>query len=404
MADTRRDLSAPPGYDVVVAGGGPAGLSAAIAAAMRGLRVAVCERRTLPIDKACGEGLMPPAVRALDEIGARGLIDRKGCARLDGVRLIEQRGRAVQGIFPEPGGLGVRRLVLSEALARRAREAGVEIRDGCAVTGYRTEKRRIIAETSHGRIAAEVLVAADGLQSRLRKLASLELPARGPRRFGIRRHFRIPPWSRFVEVYIAGRMEAYVTPVAADIVGVAILWEEVVPSDRVSFERMLRKFPILADRLAAAPAASRSRGAGPMLQRVRGAVAHRFVLAGDAAGYIDAITGEGLSLALASGLALGNILPRAIEQGATCRALREYERVVSRRFRRYAISTRAVLTASRYPLVHRGSMAVLRSFPRLFELAMKWAFADESPANAVSRQSFIPAGARDHDEPLVGVR
>jgi flavin-dependent dehydrogenase len=373
--DNRSPQRAKPEYDVVVAGGGPAGMASAIAAAIHGMRVVVCERRTFPVDKACGEGLMPPAVRALQALGVRDLIGSDACRRIAGVRLLEADGPTVEAPLPAPRALGVRRLALSAALERRARSLGVQIREACTITGCEIHDDRAIARTMDGReIGASVIVAADGLHSRLRAMVSPRLPARGPCRFGTRQHFRISPWSEFVEVYLADGMEAYVTPVASDEVGIAILWRR-GPLAAPSLPEALGRFPALASRIRGAQPVSQPRGAGPMLQRVGALVSDRIVLAGDAAGYIDAITGEGLSLALAAGISIGRILPRAVTE-AGVRSLLAYQREVRRRFRRYALSTRIVMAAARLRPIRRGSIAMLSAAPRVFQWILDWTFAD----------------------------
>jgi flavin-dependent dehydrogenase len=379
MADKRAVPTARAGArgfdcDVIVAGGGPAGLASAIACAAAGLRAIVCERRAVPADKACGEGLMPPAVRALDVLGVRKLIAADESAPFDGVRFIDSDGVVAQARLPAPGGLGVRRIALAGALASRAAELGVEIREQCAVGGYRIDAGGVIAAAGRGELRARVLVAADGLGSRLRALAGLAAPARGPRRFGMRRHFRIAPWSRFVEVHLADGIEAYVTPAGRERVGVALLWDDPTDARRcVSFDQFLARFPALAARLGDARADSRVRGAGPMAQPVRARVADRLVLAGDAAGYVDAITGEGLSLAFADALALGRILPRAIAADATRAALAGYDRAAARNFRRYALVTRAVLAIARRPALRRRAVRTLAAHPRLFDALLGFA-------------------------------
>jgi flavin-dependent dehydrogenase len=115
----------------------------------------------------------------------------------------------------------------------------------------------------------------------------------GEVRRGLRQHFAVSPWTDLVEVYWSGLGEAYVTPVADDLVGVAIL-----TSARGTFDSHLAAFPQLKRRLLGAPAASAVMGAGPLRQRVRARTAGRVLLVGDAAGYVDALTGEGIAVAL----------------------------------------------------------------------------------------------------------
>src|SRR6185369_1571146 len=155
-------------------------------------------------------------------------------------------------------------------------------------------------ETAGGLVRARWIAAADGLLSRLRQQAGLAGPAAAQRRFGVRRHFALAPWSDFVEVFWGPGCEAYVTPVSPDQIGVALLWSN-GPSN---FETLLAHFPALQDRLSGATVTSRDRGAGPLHQRVRGVVRGNLALVGDAAGYLDAITGEGLAVAFHEAAAL----------------------------------------------------------------------------------------------------
>ena len=148
---------------------------------------------------------------------------------------------------------------------------------------------------------------ADGLHSSVRRLAGLDLPpaststaaASGRQRFGLRRHFAVEPWTDLVEVHWADDLEAYVTPVDDDLVGVALL-----TSRREPFDVQLKEFPALAERLETARAAGdepgATMGAGPLRQRSRARVSGRVLLVGDAAGYVDALTGEGIAVGLAS--------------------------------------------------------------------------------------------------------
>jgi flavin-dependent dehydrogenase len=351
--------------DLLVIGGGPAGLATAIQARLAGLSVRVLDRCRPPIDKACGEGLMPDAVARLGELGVA-LPPGEGC-RIRGIRYLDG-DTVAEGVFPRAGGLGVRRLDLHRALVRRAEELGVELCWGVAATGLApaqpaparpsgepapvaqpgTPAPRLAEEpgrwlasgayTDRAGLelaAARWVVGADGLRSRVRQWAGLE-PSSPPdrsRRFGVRRHFACRPWSDMVEVYWGPGCEAYVTPVGPRLVGVAMLWggpERSAVADGqadvadeqagalaaptafasgaaralASFDHLLASFPALAARLAGAPPASRDRGAGPLLQRARAVVRGNVALVGDAAGYVDAITGEGLAVALHQAVAL----------------------------------------------------------------------------------------------------
>ncbi len=269
--------------DVLVVGGGPVGLAAAIEARMLGLSATVVEPRESPVDKACGEGLMPGAVAALARLGVaptghplRGIGYRSA-------------GRQVDHRFGNGAGLGVRRTVLHSALVGRAAELGVSFvvakvtaleqdADGVAVAGIR----------------ARYLIGADGLHSTVRSLLGVERAPLKGRRYGLRQHFRVEPWSELVEVHWTPTVEAYVTPVGDGVVGVALLGRQ-----GMDYAGSLAAIPSLASRLDGATAASTLRGAGPFRQRTRRRRVGRVLLAGDSSGYVDAITGEGIRVGLA---------------------------------------------------------------------------------------------------------
>src|SRR5215218_5199088 len=135
-------------YDVAVAGGGPAGLAAAICAAQRGLSTVVLERAFAPPDKACGEGLMPGGLAALERMGALRHLDLRESAPYVGIRYVQEDGTQVEGRLPGGGGLGIRRLALSEALCTRARELGVHLQERSQVTGHRRVEGGVEVQTA----------------------------------------------------------------------------------------------------------------------------------------------------------------------------------------------------------------------------------------------------------------
>lgn len=277
--------------DVLIVGGGPAGLATAIAARLAGLDVTVVERFEPPIDKACGEGLMPDGLARLRELGV-GL----DCHRLrpfHGIRYID--GDVVaEGRFPGVAGAGIRRLHLHEVLVRRAEEVGVRLEWKRRVLGLVEDGGEVRGvETEAGPLEGRWIVAADGLRSPVRRWVGLDGRPSKWRRFGVRRHYAVAPWSDVVEVYWADHCEAYVTPVDSEGVGVVLLWS----GRKVGFDELMDSFPALRERLRGARVTSRDRGAGPLRQRVSGVARGRVALVGDASGYVDAITGEGLSLA-----------------------------------------------------------------------------------------------------------
>ncbi|WP_410539789.1 FAD-dependent oxidoreductase [Streptomyces sp. KL2] len=328
--------------DLLVVGGGPAGLATALHAARAGLEVTVFEQRAGTVDKACGEGLMPGAVAALAALG----VHPAGNA-LRGVRYVAGPHRA-RAPFRAGPGRGVRRTVLHAALREAALAAGVRI-EHRAVRGVEQDGHGVAA----GGLRAAHLVAADGLHSPIRRALGLDRPHRTRPRYGLRRHFALAPWSDHVEVHWARGAEAYVTPVADGLVGVAVL-----TGDRGSYDDHLAAFPELRERLAGARPAGPVRGAGPLRRSARARTAGRVLLVGDAAGYVDALTGEGIALALAQA-------PAAV-RAVTGGDLAAYERDWRRITRRYRRLTRALLAATGPPPARAALVPAAQRLPWLF--------------------------------------
>ena len=350
-----------PSVDVAVVGGGPVGLATAIAARLRDLSVVVLERQTPPIDKACGEGLMPAGVAARARLG----VDLPERSRpLRGIRYLSD-GLVAEADFPAGArGRGVCRKALHQALVTRAAALGAELR-------FATKVEAIVdgAVLAAGEaIRPRFLVGADGLHSAIRQAGDFgarKRRANAADRFGVVRHFRIPPWSERVEVTFGDRAEAYVTPLAEDEIGVALLWS----GGKADFDTLLReRLPrALAERLAAAsvvPATgvrSPDRGAGPFRQRVARRVDRRqrnLALVGDAAGYVDALTGEGLSL--------GFECAEALASAIACDDLPGYERQARRLAALPDRLTRIALFAARRPALRRRLVSALARDPALF--------------------------------------
>jgi flavin-dependent dehydrogenase len=333
--------------EVVVVGGGPAGLATALALRQRNVDVVVVDRRVPPVDKACGEGLMPDGVLRLEELGVE--LRSANAIELQGIRYLDD-GVVAEARFCSGPGLGVRRTILHEAMVQRAAEAGVETLWGRPVWALSAAG----VETEGGTIRARWIVGADGLHSQVRRWVGLEAPSSSPRRFGARRHFSCEPWSDLVEVYWADGCEAYVTPVGRREVGVALLWG----GKKVGFEDLLGRFPSLEARLQGVAASSRDRGAGPFHQQPRAVVRGRVALVGDAAGYRDPITGEGLALAFQQ----AQVLAVAIKQ----RNLRLYSRAYHGLTRLPFALIRGLLWAERHPALRRRLIRTLAEEPALF--------------------------------------
>jgi flavin-dependent dehydrogenase len=347
-------------HDVAIAGGGPAGLAAAIRAAQRGFRTVLFERGGAIPDKACGEGLMPSGVRELERLGAP--IAGDLCSPFRGIRYVQEDGTILEARFAAQPGIGIRRTTLAQALRHRALACGADLRPG-TVAGFRALSGCVELQVDGAILPARFLIAADGLHSPLRKAAGLEVPqVRAHLRYGIRRHFALPPWSDFVEVYWTEGVEAYVTPVGPRSVNVAFLRAREATED---FDGLLARFPSLREKIGEAASASELRGAGPLLQRVRARWSERLALIGDAAGYVDAITGQGLSLAFAASAILMQSLPDDLSADLRP-ALRRYAIGVRAPWLRYALPAHGLVALSRRPALRRAALRSIASIPGAF--------------------------------------
>lgn len=324
--------------DVFVIGGGPVGLAAAIAARRKGFSVRVADALEPPIDKACGEGVMPDGVAAAARLGLQ-LADVESFP-FRGIRF-HGEGVSVAADFPRGSGRGVRRTTLHRALFKHAERCGVELRWGCSIGGLEG-------------IDARWIVGADGTGSRVRKWAGLESVRRDTKRYGFRRHFRREPWTDYVEIYWGDGCQIYITPVAPDEVGVALLSRD--PKLRVG--DALAQFPALSAKLDGALESSNERGALTASRRLRRVTRGNVALIGDASGSVDAISGEGLCLGFQQALALADAMER--------RNLSQYEAAHRRLAVRPRFMADFMLTMDQWQWLRKRALPALASHPELF--------------------------------------
>jgi flavin-dependent dehydrogenase len=327
------------------------GLAAAIFARRQGLTVRVLDFRVPPIDKACGEGMMPDGVEILGSLGW--MPAKEECASLGGIRYLDGR-RVAEARFPRRPGLGIRRPVLHRALVRLAEDAGAKLDWGIRVTGLEGDR----LETQRGSVSARWIIGADGLRSKVRQWAGLGERLGRHRRVGVRRHFKVDPWTDLVEVHWAQGCEAYVTPVSPGEIGVALLMNPDEKKGGGGFGHHLKRFPALVGRLAGASVTTIDRGAGPFSRVPHRVCQGRVALVGDAAGYMDAITGEGLSL----GFHQAQKLMEAVRDGD----LEQYERANRRLVAWPFLLIRALLLVERHPGLRCRLVSTLARDPDLF--------------------------------------
>jgi flavin-dependent dehydrogenase len=333
--------------DVFVIGGGPAGLAAAIAARQRGFEVTIADGARPPVDKACGEGLMPDTLSALHDLGIS-LSASDGFA-LHGVRFWE-RGTGAEADFPEEHGLGVRRVVLHQVLLENAQSMGVRFLWETPVVGIRSDE----VLTAGGTIRARWIVGADGISSRVRQWCGLNDQSHGGRRYASRRHYRIEPWSRRVEVYWGDGEQAYVTPVGERSVCVVLVSRR----RGVHLSSLQEKFPELARRLDRATCIGAERGGVTVTRQLKSVYRGAVALVGDASGSVDAITGDGLNL----GFRQAQALAASMQAGD----LAAYQQAHKALARRPLLMGRLLLLLDRRPSLRNRVMRALAGHPDLF--------------------------------------
>lgn len=333
--------------DVFVIGGGPAGLAAAIAARQRGFEVTVADGAHPPIDKACGEGLMPDSFGALRRLGVR--CDAEQSFAFRGIRFLGA-GASVGADFPDGPGVAMRRICLHQALIDRAAEAGVSMLWGTRVTGLCTGGVRLDGST----VRCRWVIGADGQHSRVRGWAGLGRARHESFRFGFRRHYRMAPWTDFMEIYWGAGSQMYVTPVNCSEICVALITRD----SHLRLEEALPQFPELNRRLSGAPATTTERGAVTASRGLRRVWRGQTILIGDASGSVDAITGEGLCLSFQQAISLADALVSG-DLGA-------YQAEHRRMARRPAFMAQLMLSLDRFPGLQRRVLRGLASEPEIF--------------------------------------
>ena len=236
LGDDPVAMVSPSETDVVVVGGGPAGLAAALAARGNGLEVCVVERAQPPIEKACGGGLMPDGVAALRGLGVT--LDGEQGELFRGIRFVDAR-KSPKRHFPRKpeSGLVARRCTGSSWIMRKQPEST------CWHAGDRRKARR----SHRPAVSSSMPMDRRRRQRRFerRHWAGLGANQQSRRRLGLRRHFRVKPWTDLVEVHWAKGEQAYVTPVGPEEICVALLGR----AEEVGFTEVSARFPRLAEPL-----------------------------------------------------------------------------------------------------------------------------------------------------------
>jgi flavin-dependent dehydrogenase len=334
--------------DLFVVGGGPAGLAMAIAARQRGMSVAVADGMLPPTDKACGEGLMPDGLAALERLGLQ--LPITAAYPFRGITFLSQVLSA-DALFPSGGhGLATRRTVLHRIMTERAGQVGAELLWGKSVTGIAADGVHVGKEF----VRARWIVGADGSNSRVRRWARLESCYRPRLRFAFRRHYRVAPWTDSMEVHWGERCQGNATAVSNEQVCVVLASHD----PKLRLDDGLKDLPRLSARLRDAETVTTERGAITGNRRLKRVWRGNVALIGDASGMVDSITGEGLGLAFSQAVALAE----CFEAGD----LAPYQGIHDRMTLRPRLMARLMLTMDGRPRLQHRTLQVFRKHPEVF--------------------------------------
>lgn len=321
--------------EVVVVGAGPAGLGVAVSLAARGREVLVLDRATFPRDKVCGDFMGPGAVAALGRLGLLAALSPSVARPLAGMRLTVARAPApVVGRYDAAHrGLAACRRDLDAALLAAVRARGVRVLEGVQVTDLLRDRGgavagiRALRDRAPVEVRARLVVGADGRHSVVARRLGLVRPLRaGHGRFAVRAFvadpMALPPGAAGLGEMHLGEAGLYcgVSALPDGRASVCFVTDAGrLPRGRealgVWYDAQVAGFPAVAARLAGARRVSDVEALGPLEVRVAGAVADGVLLVGDAAGFFDPLTGEGMQAALRGAELAAETAGRALAAG-----------------------------------------------------------------------------------------
>ncbi len=328
--------------DVLVVGAGPAGAAVSILLARQGYHVLLVDRATFPRDKACAEYLSPACTPLLAQLGVLDAILTAAPQRLQGMRVIDYRGRSCWGRFIQDGqclyGLALPRLVLDHLLVEQACREGVELRTGfwvrqplldgqrvCGVSGQQAQYRETVR--------ARLVIAADGVQSTLARRLGLVQRIHWLQHVAFVTHYTgvhsVRPWG---EMFLIPSGYIGLAPVSDTLINVSVVVRAAhlaaaKKTSQAFFAQTVQAHPELRQRFAQAIRVRNLFTTGPMAQRTACPQQDGIIFIGDAAGFFDPFTGQGIYLALHSATLAAAVAHRALCSGAlSADALRSYFR------------------------------------------------------------------------------
>jgi len=395
-------------FDIIVVGGGPAGSAAGAILARKGCRVLVLDRARFPRDKPCGDYLNPGCTAALNRIGMLDAV-RAAAAPVSGMRIFAPDGASAHTVFSSGVGYTLSRRTLDHVLLSQAARAGAIVHEESRVVtlGHDGDGFTVTAEgggvPDRARAyTARLVIGADGLRSTVARLAGAGNAPRGGR-YTVGGYLeglqpldvpRASPPGLPGEIHLGANRYCGVAYLPDGVANVTIAltrgelraWRGRLPA---GYWAALRAFPGLGDRLTKAALVGRLRTSGPLGYCRRRAVIGRVLLAGDAAAFMDPMTGQGLYLAMRSAeLAASTALGALGGGGSTRRILQGYDRLHRREFADAFLLSRALQCLAFRPPVIRRAMRRLTDAPEVGTRLID-AIGNVHAAASVLRPAFV---------------
>jgi geranylgeranyl reductase family protein len=393
--------------EVLVVGGGPAGSATALLLAQAGLDVVLLDAARFPRDKVCGEAISPGGCQLLDGLGVTTALRRAGARPVAGMRLTSPEGVSFEGVYDggRASGFALDRRTLDAILLERARAGGVEVHEGVAVTGLAREGATVVGVRTGGPgepprrvLRARLVVGADGRRSVVARTLGLLREARRPRRFAVRGYWEdMDGLSAFGEMHVGGGGYCGIAPLGARRGNVTFVLDQkdmtAAGGDLEGFyrRRLISGWPRIAERLSGARLLEPPRAVGPLALESTGAWAPGVLLVGDAAGFFDPFTGEGIAAGLRAAERAAAVAVGALRGRGTLAAYgRAHRELVAEKFR---FNRRVQWLVGRERLSNAAAR-ILRALPGLANRLVDRA-GDCFPARApVSCRMASPEGWR----------